>query len=362
MAQAHSNCTTTTGPEGRAFPADIHRADMAPVFIRLMVARAAARGIAPLRLLRGLGLVQADLDTPELLVSYHQFREVACRFWQLPPSMHEGIEWGGMLSLVALGKVGLGMMASANSHDMFRFLIEFQRAAGSALEVRSEGSGQHFRVEVLPRFDDPDMEPFLIVCTLAALSKFARHILGTDFQPLGVELALPRPDGGAEYEAFFGAHVAFDAPANRLVFPPQPCSILTAEPSVLARMRELLREGSGTRAWRDLGAAVAQIIRRSPTAAPPLGQVAAALNLSERSLRRKLSEEGIGYRTLVAEEQRRRTLALVRGSDVSMEDVAAQAGYSSARSLRRAVHRWTGGGPSAVRKAASLSQRRATSF
>ena len=353
---------TAAGDEGRAFPADIHRADLAPVFIRLMVARAAARGIAPLRLLRGLGLVQADLDTPRLLVSYHQFREVACRFWQLPPSMREGIEWGGMLSLVALGKVGLGMMASSNSHDMFRFLIEFQRAAGSALEIRSEASGQHFRVEVLPRFDDPDMEPFLIVCTLTALSNFARQILGNDFQPLGVELALPRPEDGAEYEAFFGAHVAFDAPANRLVFPPQPCAILTAEPSVLARMRELLREVSGTRAWRDLGAAVAQIIRRSPTAAPPLGQVAAALNLSERSLRRKLSEEGIGYRTLVAEEQRRRTLALVRGSDVSMEDVAAQAGYSSARSLRRAVHRWTGGGPSAVRKAASLSQRRATSF
>ncbi len=353
--------------EGRAFesgrpPANIHRADLAPIFIRQMLSRAEAKGLSPQRLLRGLGLVQADLDAPELLVSYYQCKEVAYRFWQMPPSPLEGLEWGGMLNLVSLGKVGLGMMASAHSHDMFRFLAEFQRAAGTPLQLHCDSTERHFSVEARARFDDPALEPFLVLCTLASLHRFTRQVFGNDCQTLGVELALPRAGAGAapEYERFFGVPAVFDAPANRLIFAPQPCPILTAEPSVLARMRELLREDAGHRAWCDLGAAVAQIIRRSPTAAPPLGVVAAALNLSERSLRRRLAEEGIGYRTLVAEEQRRRTLALVRSSDVAMEDVAAQAGYSSARSLRRAVHRWTGGGPTAVRKAAAQPQWRAT--
>ena len=334
---------------------------MAPVFIRQMLSRADAKGLSPQRLLRGLGLMQADLDAPGLLVSYHQCQEVAYRFWQIPPSPLEGLEWGSLLNLVSLGKVGLGMMASAHSHDMFRFLVEFQRAAGLPLELLCDSTERHFSVEARARFDDPVLEPFLVLSTLASLHRFTRQVFGADCQVLGVELALPQAGAVPAYEQFFGAPVAFDAPANRLIFAPQPCPILTAEPSVLARMRELLREDPGSRAWCDLDAAVAQIIRRSPTAAPPLGAVAAALNLSERSLRRRLSEKGIGYRTLVADEQRRRTLALVRGSDVSMEDVAAQAGYSSARSLRRAVRRWTGGGPSAVRKAASQSQWRATS-
>ncbi len=352
----------SAGLWGGRLPPDAHRADLAPVFIRLLASRAEARGLAPERLLRGSGLVLADLDAPGLLVSYRQCVEVARRFWRAPPSMREGLEWARLASVVSLGNVGLGMMASANSIDMLRFLVEFRRAAGFLLDLRCGACERVFHLEVQPRFDDPHMEPFLAMHTLASLSSFVRQILGLDFRMLRVELALPRPGTAAEYERFFGTRVEFDAPAHRLVFPDQPCGVRTAEPGVLARMRELLSETAGARVCRDVGAAVAQIIRRSDTAAPPLGQVAAALNLSERSLRRRLSEEGIGYRALVAEEQRRRTLALVRSSSVSMEDVAAQAGYSSARSLRRAVHRWTGGGPSAVRKAAATALPRWTAM
>nr|WP_271452218.1 MULTISPECIES: helix-turn-helix domain-containing protein [unclassified Acidovorax] len=167
-----------------------------------------------------------------------------------------------------------------------------------------------------------------------------------------MQFALPRPADLMEFEQAFGCRVEFETGDHRLSLPPQAIALRTAEPSVVARMRALLLDAWPPGPWTDLGAAVVQVLRRCQTLAPPLSDIAAALNLGERTLRRRLAEEGLTYRGLVGEERRRRTLTMVCRSSHSMEDVAEKTGYSSARSLRRAVQRWTGTGPSLVRAAA----------
>ncbi|MBF9265965.1 AraC family transcriptional regulator ligand-binding domain-containing protein, partial [Paracidovorax cattleyae] len=328
-----------------------HHADLSPLFVRLLVSRAWTRGLTAERLTRGLGLEPLALDAPGLQVSYRQSLEVARRFWNAVPGVEQGLRFGGQANIVALGALGLGMMACANIHDMLQFLIEFQRAGGCLLSVYSERTEQHFHVVVEPRFDDPEVEPFLTVYTLASITAMVRQVLGTEFHPLCVQFALPRPADISEFEQAFGCRVEFESGAHLLSLSPQATALRTAEAGVVERMRALLLEAWPPEPGTDLGAAVVQILRRSQTLAPPLSHIAAALDLGERTLRRRLAEEGLTYRGLVTEERRRRTLTIVCRSTQSMEDVAVKTGYSSARSLRRAVQRWTGSGPSLVRAA-----------
>ncbi len=83
----------------------------------------------------------------------------------------------------------------------------------------------------------------------------------------------------------------------------------------------------------------------------PLDQakLAAMMGLSIATLRRRLAEEGYGYRGLLGHVRQQQTLAALK-AEVGLEDLAAGLGYSEARSLRRATRRWFGAPPSTLRR------------
>jgi AraC-like DNA-binding protein len=82
----------------------------------------------------------------------------------------------------------------------------------------------------------------------------------------------------------------------------------------------------------------------APTAARRLG-------MSTATLRRRLDEAGSSFREL-SSEARRRAAASLLATEHSLEDVAAQLGFSDARSLRRACRAWFGMAPAEYRRAA----------
>lgn len=77
--------------------------------------------------------------------------------------------------------------------------------------------------------------------------------------------------------------------------------------------------------------------------------VARALGMSTATLRRRLSEAGSSFRT-VSSEVRKRAAESLLATGRSLEDVAAELGFSDARSLRRACRAWFGMGPAEYRR------------
>lgn len=75
------------------------------------------------------------------------------------------------------------------------------------------------------------------------------------------------------------------------------------------------------------------------------------LDMSTATLRRRLAEAGSSFRE-VSSEARRRAAASLLATEHSLEDVAAQLGFSDARSLRRACRTWFGMAPAEYRKTA----------
>jgi AraC-like DNA-binding protein len=90
-------------------------------------------------------------------------------------------------------------------------------------------------------------------------------------------------------------------------------------------------------------------VRRSLPRTAALTEVAAALNLSERTLRRQLADAGLSYRTLLDASRKSRALDLMAGGHRSIAQVAEAVGFAHARAFARAFVRWTGQTPTAVR-------------
>jgi AraC-like DNA-binding protein len=78
-----------------------------------------------------------------------------------------------------------------------------------------------------------------------------------------------------------------------------------------------------------------------------LGLEAAAhrLGMTERSLRRRLAEEGTSFRSVHDDVQRQAAIGYLRDTELTVEAIAELLGFSDAANFRRAFRRWTGKPP-----------------
>jgi AraC-like DNA-binding protein len=73
--------------------------------------------------------------------------------------------------------------------------------------------------------------------------------------------------------------------------------------------------------------------------------VAQDLNMSARTLRRKLGEENSSFRQVLDELRRDIAIRYLRETDLTVEDIAESLGFSDAANFRQAFRRWTQAAP-----------------
>ena len=72
--------------------------------------------------------------------------------------------------------------------------------------------------------------------------------------------------------------------------------------------------------------------------------------MSERTLHRRLGDEGLRYQDIVVEVRRTVATAMLTTTDRSLVDIAFLTGFSDQSAFQRAFKRWTGSTPLAVRR------------
>jgi len=79
-------------------------------------------------------------------------------------------------------------------------------------------------------------------------------------------------------------------------------------------------------------------------------EVEADLGLSARQLQRRLAEQALSFKDLVEQVRREQVLHELRHTTLPLGDIAQRAAYAEPSSMHRAVRRWTGLTPLAVRQ------------
>jgi AraC-like DNA-binding protein len=78
--------------------------------------------------------------------------------------------------------------------------------------------------------------------------------------------------------------------------------------------------------------------------------IARELNLSLRSLQRKLREQGTCYDSLFQSVRRELAMQLIADAQLSVAEIAQFLGFSSSSNFGRAFKRWTGQTPAEYRR------------
>lgn len=111
--------------------------------------------------------------------------------------------------------------------------------------------------------------------------------------------------------------------------------------------RPLVSAASKPAAWSER--VRVQLRRRVPDGEPAMTEVARALGVSLRTLRRRLDDERVSYRRLVDGVRRELADELLADDRASVTEIALELGYSDGTAFARAHRRWHGKAPKAMR-------------
>jgi AraC-like DNA-binding protein len=202
---------------------------------------------------------------------------------------------------------------------------------------------------------EPTWPRQLVEADLAAVLVMLRRFTATPVNAHRVTFRHGAPVDLTEHIAVFGtSELRFEAPVNELVLPAHVLELPldSADPALALYLRGQVDAELEALGVNNFPNAVRRCLRDAlgQGLAPTLNGVARAFKTTERTLQRRLADDGVGFAALLDEARYARVRELLLRADLSLEDVAERSGLSDARSLRRALKRRTGQTPSELRR------------
>jgi AraC-like DNA-binding protein len=248
--------------------------------------------------------------------------------------------------------LGFAMMASQNLEDALRRTARFSRIVSNAVDVVIVSTPRGVK-EVVRFLDDAPIVDEGIDLFMASTFKLGRMLTSREELPLEIRLCRSGSDAmRKEFEDYFRCPVYFEAEENSLLIPHemmrQPLPMANAQ---LARQNdrvvmEYLRRFDGARMTEKVRA---EMISRLSAGEPARADVALALNLTEKTLQRRLKDEDSSYQKILEETRCDLAQQYLREPNVSVCEVTFRLGFSDQSSFTRAFKRWTGVSPGEFR-------------
>ncbi|MDP9013530.1 MAG: AraC family transcriptional regulator [Pseudomonadota bacterium] len=189
---------------------------------------------------------------------------------------------------------------------------------------------------------------------LMLLHGVACWLVGRRIPILRARFRYPEPAHSAEYRLMYCTDLSFDAPDTAIVFAADYLTlpVVQNERSVKDFLRTapesiLVKYKNGS----SLSARIRRRLRQLlPGDVPDFDRLAAELNMTTATMRRRLNEEGTSYQGI--KDQLRRDLAIgyLSHSDRSVMDIALELGFSERSAFHRAFRKWTGASPGEFRR------------
>lgn len=251
--------------------------------------------------------------------------------------------------------LGLAWLSSDTLRDAFRRLARFSSFIDALVDISIEDTNATTDLVIRGLEQGPLIVHEDSDAGIATLVRLSRMIAGNDTNPVRVMMQRPKPACPEQFDTFFAAPIEYDAPEYRLCFDRE----LVDRPLETAHT-ELARTNDQTvvdyLARFDRASITMQvrskIIEQLPDGVPRQQGIADILNVSLRSLQRRLNSEQTSFKNLL--DNTRKTLAIqyVRESHRSLGEITYLLGFSEPSNFNRAFKRWTGNTPSEYRESA----------
>lgn len=324
-----------------------------PASLLLTVRLAEEHGVAAERVLAGVPVTPGSLRDPATEVTAAQEVQVIRNLLAaLPDVPGLGLDAGRRYHLTTYGIWGFALISSASLRDAADVALPFVDLTYALCDITLEDTDDEVHLVLETGAVPHDVRLFALERDAAAIRVIGTELVGVPVPLTRIEFTHDEPTWSAAYDEVFGIRPVFGAERNvavidrSLALEPLPQADELAAAGALAACRDLLER---RQARTGVSGRVRDVLLEDPSAMPGLPVVAASLHLSERTLRRRLDDEGTSFRALVDEVREQLATELLVTGGLPVEAVARRLGYAEPAAFTHAFRRWKGTSPRAYR-------------
>ena len=331
--------------------------------LRVMV----AEGHSVLQCLKGTGILTGQLDDPHQTITLRQEIRFHRNLMELSGDPTLGLRIGSAYLPQRYGLLGYAVLSAATLRDALVVATNFGDLSYTWFGLRLAVAGRTATFSFHDRFDiDADVLEYLYDRDCAAALVDLSETVG---QPLALEkVTLPHDGHGrqAVYRKFFRCPVAFNSTparielATKLLETPLPHRDAAASDQLQQQCQLLLAKLSRQSGLVD---DVRRVLLARPGLFPTIERVAEKLDVSARTLRRRLADENTSFQRVLDEVRFGLATEYLVETPLPVQEVASLLGYSDPGNFTHAFKRWARTSPSGfrlARRAATRPERSST--
>lgn len=308
--------------------------------------------------LDSIQLSEEAVYSPNTRISSNQVIECYQHAMKLSRDPFFAYHAGLRFHISTYGLYGFAILSSTNFRQTMQFAVKYHELATplAGIDFREEDRHGIWTINPIPhsRVDAP-LYRFIVEMQFGIHISLHRDVMGPSFVPQELRVTYEPHFDMQRYRDAFVCDVVFGQPENEFIFDsnwldavPQLGDKITY-PETLKMCDELLDE---FRLRKGLAGKVREALLVNLAQPVSFDAIARHLDISPRTLRRKLHEQNTSFHKLLAELRMHMAVKYLRDTDFTLEEIGDALGFSDASNFRHAFRRWTGRTAKAFREGA----------
>ncbi len=314
------------------------------------------QGVDIKSLLAGSGIYSNDLDNPDIFITPEQELAVMRKIITLVPDPKIGLTIGQLFHVGVQGKLGTAAIFSDTGLEAITMFFKYIALTMTYFQYELTAKENLAFVSARELIDLKELRVFASEREFVSIYRIVSDILNAPVPLNEIRFAYPKPAYASAYEDVFHCPVRFNAPEQMIIFDsrllsiPLPMSNPIAKKTYEQECKQMCRRLKVKETTTDQ---VRQEILFKKESFPSFSELSRHLNISPRTLRRRLTDEKTSYKSLTANIRKKKAIDLLKTTDYPVEQIATELGYSDLSNFYRAFRRWTGKNPGFYRKGIS---------
>lgn len=326
-------------------------------FVLNIIYFAAMQGVSQQLLIDEAGLNIEDLCSEDSRVAPELYNRVLLKAIQLSKDSHFGLHLGESLNLTAAGLIAQISQTSRTIREALHYCCEFASLGCQALPMTLIETEKQAALVLKPEqiwaTNHPEVTKHTVEGTLAFFIREFQTLTHQKQRPLAIQLPYTTPKHIHEYERVWDCPIQFEEDRIAIILDKKQLDtpIITSDFNLLRILVQHAEEKSASMEKQNgfLNLVRKSMVRLIKPEFPTIEQVASNLNVSVRTLQRRLKEEGHTYKGLLEDLRKEFAFQYLKKSELSINEVAHLLSYTDPSSFIRSFKRWTGNTPKAWR-------------